>query len=52
MVVQTGDTAFTLEATHIVDGKVERELKPLTMQEVSRITMKHPMHSRVSLCGQ
>ncbi len=34
---QAGDTAFTLEATHIVDGKVERELKPLTMQEVSRI---------------
>lgn len=34
---QTGDTAFTLEATHIVDGKVERERKPLTMQEVSRI---------------
>lgn len=34
---QAGDTAFTLEATHIVDGKVERERKPLTMQEVSRI---------------
>ncbi len=34
---QTADTAYTLEVTHIVNGKVERELKPLTMQEVARI---------------
>ncbi|MFY7999224.1 MAG: hypothetical protein ACOVSW_11570 [Candidatus Kapaibacteriota bacterium] len=34
---QTSDTAYTLEVAHIVNGKVERELKPLTMQEVLRI---------------
>lgn len=34
---QTNDTAYTLEVSHIVDGKLERELKPLTVQEVSRI---------------
>ena len=34
---QTNDTTYTLEASHIVDGKLERELKPLTVQEVARI---------------
>ncbi len=34
---QTSDTSYTLEASHIVDGKLERELKPLTVQEVARI---------------
>jgi hypothetical protein len=34
---QTNDTSYTLEASHIVDGKLERELKTLTVQEVARI---------------
>lgn len=34
---QTGDTAYTIEATHFVNGKLERELKPLSLMEFSRI---------------
>ncbi len=34
---QTGDSAYLLEVKHIVNGKIEQDLKSLTMQEVSSI---------------